>query len=46
MCIRDRVKAIVRTLTVERCVAVARQALTLESGVEVRRLLAQHWPEV
>ena len=42
----SEVKAIVRTLTVERCVAVARQALTLESGVEVRRLLAQHWPEV
>jgi phosphocarrier protein FPr/phosphocarrier protein len=40
------VKAIVRTLKIEDCVAVARQALTLESGAEVRRLLARHWPDV
>ena len=40
------VKAFVRTLELDHCVAVARSALELESGAAVRQLLAQHWPEV
>lgn len=39
------IKALVRTLDMERCVTVARHALTLESGAAVRRLIAETFPE-
>lgn len=39
------VKAVVRTLDVTHCQTVAREALRLESGAAVRRLVAEHWPE-
>jgi phosphocarrier protein FPr/phosphocarrier protein len=39
------VKAMVRTLTMETCAQVARQALEQESAEAVRRLLAQQWPD-
>jgi phosphocarrier protein FPr/phosphocarrier protein len=40
------VKAVVRTLDLPTCVAVAREALTLEDGAQVRALVARHWPEI
>ena len=40
------IKAMVRTLDMEKCKAVAAAALALESGEAVRRMLAQAWPEV
>jgi len=40
------VKAVVRTLDREHCERVAREALRLESGAAVRRLVAENWPEV
>ena len=39
------IKALIRTLDMERCVAVARQALNLDSGAAVRRLIAETFPE-
>ena len=40
------IKAMVRTLDMNKCKAVAEAALALESGEAVRRMLAQSWPEV
>lgn len=40
------IKAMVRTLDMTKCKAVAEAALALESGEAVRRMLAQSWPEV
>lgn len=40
------VKAMVRTLSVERCQAIAREALSQESAEAVHRLLTSYWPEV
>ena len=37
-------KALIRTLSLSQCVDVARQALELESGDEVRALVARTWP--
>lgn len=39
------IKAMVRTLDMTKCKAVAEAALALESGEAVRRMLAQSWPE-
>lgn len=39
------IKAMVRTLDMNKCKAVAEAALALESGEAVRRMLAQSWPE-
>jgi phosphocarrier protein FPr/phosphocarrier protein len=39
------VKAMVRTLTMERCQEIAREALSKDSAEAVRRLLASYWPE-
>ncbi|MBS1167311.1 MAG: phosphoenolpyruvate-protein phosphotransferase [Proteobacteria bacterium] len=39
------IKAMVRTLDINKCKAVAEAALALESGEAVRRMLAQSWPE-
>ncbi len=39
------IKAMVRGLAMERCVAVARAALELGNGSDVRRLLATEWPD-
>jgi phosphocarrier protein FPr/phosphocarrier protein len=39
------IKAFVRTLNKSQCVAAAQQALSLESGDAVRRLLHETWPE-
>ncbi|MDR3435651.1 phosphoenolpyruvate--protein phosphotransferase [Telmatospirillum sp.] len=40
------VKTMVRSLTMERCQAVAKEALAQDSAGAVRRLLATYWPEV
>ncbi|MBP0574045.1 hypothetical protein J8J40_26640, partial [Mycobacterium tuberculosis] len=40
------IKALVRTLDLPRCAAVAQQALTLDSGAAVRRLIAESFPEL
>lgn len=40
------IKAMVRGLAMERCVAVARAALELGSGSDVRHLLATEWPDL
>jgi phosphocarrier protein FPr/phosphocarrier protein len=40
------IKALVRTLTFERCQEVAREALAQPSAAAVRRLLSSYWPEV
>ncbi|NLH79841.1 MAG: phosphoenolpyruvate--protein phosphotransferase [Phyllobacteriaceae bacterium] len=40
------VKAVVRTLDRTQCEAVAREAMRLDSGAAVRRLVAEHWPEI
>jgi phosphoenolpyruvate-protein kinase (PTS system EI component) len=39
-------KALLRTLTRSRCAEVADQALRMDSGAEVRRLVASTWPEL
>ena len=39
------IKALVRTLDMERCLVLARQALALDSGASVRRLIADSFPE-
>ncbi|MBS1181713.1 MAG: ptsP [Proteobacteria bacterium] len=39
------IKAMVRTLDMNKCKAVAEAALALESGEAVRRMLAQAWPD-
>lgn len=39
------IKAMVRTLDLNKCKAVAEAALALESGEAVRRMLAQSWPQ-
>jgi len=39
------VKAIVRTLTMDVCREVAREALEQDSAADVRRLLTRRWPE-
>jgi phosphocarrier protein FPr/phosphocarrier protein len=39
------VKAMVRTLTMKTCAAVAAEALDQDSAADVRRLLVRHWPE-
>ncbi|HKE15673.1 MAG TPA: phosphoenolpyruvate--protein phosphotransferase [Kofleriaceae bacterium] len=39
-------KALVRTLTAARCAEVANRALELESGEDVRALVAETWPEL
>lgn len=39
------VKAMVRTLTLDRCQAVARDALALSSAAEVRAMLSSQWPD-
>ncbi|PKU23187.1 phosphoenolpyruvate--protein phosphotransferase [Telmatospirillum siberiense] len=40
------VKEMVRSLSLERCQAVAREALSQESAEAVHRLLSSYWPEV
>ncbi|HXP96953.1 MAG TPA: phosphoenolpyruvate--protein phosphotransferase, partial [Telmatospirillum sp.] len=40
------VKAMIRSLTMEQCQTVARQALSRDTAEAVHRLLASYWPEV
>jgi phosphocarrier protein FPr/phosphocarrier protein len=40
------IKAMVRSLTFERCQHIAKEALAQESAAAVRRLLTGYWPEI
>jgi len=40
------IKALVRTLDMPRCRAVAEAALALDSADDVRHLVATHWPTI